>query len=212
MNSAQKTMLALGLGVIVVAAVPITMKWRAARHDEGAVQRLLREKQASLLAVGALARSELGCGQVEVKDTTDGIVATGCDKVARYISTGSGFRRDGEIVPASDADDTSGCKTTWASGRNDASTAEQALAEIHARGKTARLRIPIERTSVRGLQKLRFGKFVAVFSPPSDGAVKNVPVPCGEGDAGASASTDGGAESSACTLPFDAVTEIADCP
>ncbi|AKU96352.1 hypothetical protein AKJ09_03016 [Labilithrix luteola] len=205
-------MLALGLGVLVVAAVPITMKWRAGRREEGAVQRLLREKQESLLAVTAIAKSELGCEQVEVKDTTDGMVATGCEKVARYVASGSGFRRDGEIVPAGDADDTSGCKTVWAAGRTDASTAEQALAEIHARGKTARLRVPIERTDVRGLAKLRFGKFVAVFSPASEGAVKNLPVPCGEGDAGASASADGGAESSACTLPFEAVTEIADCP
>lgn len=202
------------LGMLVLVAVPVS-RWLTTRGpEEGATARLLREKQASLDEVARLAKQELGCDDVKVEDTTDGIFATGCAKEARWVRSGDVFQRAGEITTV-DPGGASQCPSVFRRRERDAGeeanddAVTAALAAVRERKHTARLLVPVEESGLHGFAKLRWGDHVVVSVGPDDVPPKAVTFPCPTTDGARAA--DAGADAT-CTVAFHHVSEVQDCP
>lgn len=205
-------MLALLAGIAVVALIPIAMKWSEKRGDP--VVRVLRERHAAEDAVAHAAKQDLACDTIEIRQPGGELWAHGCGKRARYVPTPDGTFRVEGTVEKDEAD--SECTAVWSreldagddSGAKDGGDAgaKDAVAKLHAAGKTARVRIPIAAFGVQGLAKLRYGEHVDARLGADAGAVPDaVPVPCI--DPGA----DGGLREGRCTKEWDTVVEVAEC-
>jgi predicted phage gp36 major capsid-like protein len=228
LSAMQKRTIGAALGLALLLGIPLSRYWYAQKGDH-AFDRLAREKheeQEAAAVVALIARREMSCELVSVVATNDGMIATGCEHRARYIrDPNGGFHREGEIESAERTQDPSGCTVVWSAtpdaGGEDAaaSSAREAIAGVRKKGHAVRLRVPIEATGIRGLAKLRWGAFVETFIEQDAGPeLETIAVPCPEASGPDAAAQGPGASPKVppaardCVLPFEAVTEIADCP
>ncbi|CAN5924717.1 hypothetical protein BH11MYX4_BH11MYX4_41670 [soil metagenome] len=186
------------VGLAVLAAVPLAMKWADLRVEDP-VTRLHREKGEISAAILAMAKKDLPCeSSIELREPNGELWAYGCGKRARYV-----LGKDGafSLSGAVEADDE--CVVRW-SREADAGDAREAAAKVHAASKPARLRIPVTAFGVTGLAKLRYGEHVEVVVEADAGEMPDaVVVPCIE---------DGGIREGRCTKEWSAVAEVAECP
>jgi hypothetical protein len=199
---AQKALYVL-VGVAVLAAVPLAMKWSDKRVEDP-VTRLLREKQQALATITAAGKKDLACEVVELREAQNGELWThGCGKRARYVPAKDGtFSLSGSV----EADEE--CVVRWSreADAGDAGGAREAAAKLRGAGKVARVRIPLGAFGVTGLAKLRYGENVEVFLELDAGALGDtLPVPCI--DPGA----DGGVREGPCNKEWSAAAEVAEC-
>lgn len=190
------------LGLAVLAAIPIGLKWADKRDDS--VTRLAREKRAAKDAVAEAARKDLACEAIEIREPGGELWAHGCGKRGRYLPTADGtYLLAGKVEPE---EGESGCVTKWTHDADAGGSAREVAAAIHAGGKPVRIRIPISAFGVSGLAKLRYGEQVDVFVETDAGALgETVPVPCIDPAA------DGGVREGKCDKAWDAVAEISEC-
>jgi hypothetical protein len=184
------------VGLAVVAAVLIGMKWSQTRV-ENPVARLHREKGEILAAITTMAKKDLPCEAVDVREPNGELWAHGCGKRARYVPAKDGtFSLSGAVEPDED------CVARW-SREADAGDPREAASKLHATKKPVRIRIPATAFGVTGLAKLRYGEFIDVFVETDAGVVPDtLVVPCLE---------DGGLREGTCTKDWSAVIEVAEC-
>ena len=184
----------IGLGVL--AAVPLAMKWRETRVEDP-VTRLRREKGEIVAAIATMAKKDLPCEAVDIREPNGEFWAHGCGKRARYAPAKNGsFSLSGTV----EADDD--CVVRW-SREADAGDPREAASKIHDAKKPARIRIPITTFGVTGLAKLRYGEHIEIFVEDDAGPVPDaLIVPCIE---------DGGIREGTCTKDWSSVVEIAEC-
>jgi len=186
------------VGLAVLAAVPLAMKWADLRVDDP-VTRLHREKGEITAAILTMAKTDLPCeSTTELREPNGELWAYGCGKRARYVLGKNGaFALSGAV----EVDDE--CVVRW-SRETDAGDAREAASKVHAANKPARLRIPITAFGVTGLAKLRYGEHMEALVEADAGAMPDaVVVPCIE---------DGGIREGRCTKEWSSVVEVAECP
>lgn len=184
------------VGVAVLAAVPIAVKWADTR-GENSVMRLQREKGEILAAITTMAKKDLSCEAVDTREPNGELWAHGCGRRARYVPGKNGaFSLSGAVEAEDD------CVVRW-SREADAGDPREAASTLHDARRKARIRIPVTAFGVTGLAKLRYGEHIDVFVEGDAATVPDsVIVPCME---------DGGTREGTCTKEWSAVVEVADC-
>lgn len=96
-------------GMALLAAVAIATRWSDKRVDDP-VKRLEREKREAKESIATLAKKDLACEAVEVREPAGELWAFGCEKKARYVPASSGgYAMTGDVEP----DDQEGCAARW---------------------------------------------------------------------------------------------------